>query len=351
MLSVTISMKRNNMAEMYTGVPTESEIDSLWSPAGGYVVEAPKVSPFSVNEIRNQTAEEIDKGFTYVEERKASAFKIFHDDFNVPVHLDSLTVVFARSGHGKSTFANHVAAKMIMQKRMVAVFSNELDIYSYLYAISTIIGRIKGIADLRKVAEDAVKYVRIYDTTTSMSVTTCWDSVADYVVEQSQHFGAELTLFDQLSNTGNTYNPENSKTLNIKDPFKQIKFITTRFQILCNQRLKLAPIVTFQQGYSPDVKKHPRTWDAYSVARNGKGAIEDATHVLIIGRVDNYTIIKCDKFRYPGIPYTAVSAFKYESSRERFENEEVPDDWSKFGKKQEELDVEADKKEKKNGRK
>lgn len=345
-------MKQNNaVVDEFNGVP-QSAIAPLWSPTGELVMEAPKSSPFRVNEIRNQTAEEIDKGFTYVEERRDSAFKIFHDDFNVPVHLDSLTVVFARSGHGKSTFANHIAAKMVIQRRKVAVFSNELDIFSYLYAISSIIGKIRGVSDLRKVAEDAVQYVRIFDTTLSMGITTCWDSVADYVVDQSQHHEAELTLFDQLSNTGNTYNPENAKTLNIKDPFKQIKFITTRFQTLCNQRLKLAPIITFQQGYSPDIKKHPRTWDAYSVARNGKGAIEDATHVLIIGRIDNYTIIKCDKFRYPGIAYSPVSAFKYDSSRERFEVEEVPEDWSKFGKKQdeEEQEKEEKKKEKPRGR-
>ena len=286
--------------------------------------------------IKTQTAEDIDKGFAYVEKRKSSCFRIFHNDFAVPVHIDTLMIVFARSGHGKSTFANHVAAKALMEGKRVCLFSNELDMYSYLYMVSAIIARMKGITNIREVANSIVGNFIVYDTTTSMGGTTYWDSVADYIIQMTKHHNPHIVLFDQLSNAGNTFNPENAKTLNIRDAFKQIKFITTRFQTMCNQQMELPPIITFQQGYAPDVRRHPQNWDAHTVARNGRGAIEDATHVLILGRKDNCTFIKCDKFRYPQIAYAVVSGFKYDSQLERFDTIEVPDDWSKLGKKEEE---------------
>ena len=274
--------------------------------------------------IREQTRSDFRTRYTNYKNAKSNTFRIFNEEFDMDVFPDSLILLLARTGHGKSTFFNHTAAKAIMEGRKVLICSNELNIIEYEAQISELIARRRGITDIVEVYEAIKKQLVIYDQKTSDNMTKYWDKAATWILQMIEHHKPDLVIFDQLTNADATADQGKRKSENIQGQNKEIKFVTSKFQAAIFAKNGLPPIIIAQQGYAPNLRTNPENWDLHSASRYGLGTNEDCTHVIILGSdfEKGRTYIKIDKAR--GVDrHKRVQGFKYDKCLQRFESFDV----------------------------
>lgn len=254
----------------------------------------------NIEELKIQEEQEIlyTKTVEY-ENMLKKRINIFSDDFEMTIPERTFLLVGAATGHGKSTFAQQVAAHAVAKGRRVLIISNELPAEAYYSAITA--KYISMTHQPHRMAFNRIfELMKVEDVITSRGMTAGWMTCVQYIFNKIKEYKPDIVLFDQLSNA--TLDIGYDKKERVPE-YKKYELMAADIQSRIHSKEKsyIPPIITFQQ-MMPSVGK-PIGWNMQATLRGSKNTLTCATHGIMIVKkraTDGgyLTVIKIDKTRY-----------------------------------------------------
>ncbi len=271
--------------------------------------EIKKALEFTRNAARNFENQEDDAYFNrVVDESKevirkySTGFKILHDEFHVLFHSDSLALIGAQSGNGKTTLANQIAAHAIHNERRVLIIANEMNAKTYRAEVGRLVGVFRNV-DLCDGLKFALKnrLLFIEDTVTSEKRSRCYDTLKTFTFDQIELRKPNLVIIDQISEATDVYDPANASLRENERLARAMRDIGDEV----NKEQGLPPIIVFQQTLDGNTKSiKPSELDMKSNLRTSRDTYNPATHAIhCIRRIDgdtDITTLVIPKNRYGG---------------------------------------------------
>lgn len=251
------------------------------------------------------------------EEKHKSSIKLLHPKWDVNYHLNSLVIVSAPSGNGKSTMMRQDLKECIFQGLDAVVFSNEETKSAILRLIYQSLSIKCPEMTKLEIMEGILEHICIIDYE-DCPLLFQYDKIHDLIITAIDDFLPDLVMFNNISKFKK---PEGKYR---KQAYEFLPELIDSFSEEINSLKIYPPIIFYQQGRGL-LGSH-----AGEGNKDATNTVNTATHVIQVVREGKDTIIETQKYRYPNKKkYHRFHKFAYDFELDEYKHLDAFDEYEK----------------------
>lgn len=240
------------------------------------------------------------------EEKLENSVQMFHEDWDVQYHLNSLVIITAASGVGKSTFLRQDLKECVYQELQALVFSNEEEKSTILMKVVNSFMKTEKVSK-KKALKEVLRWVTIIDVKDTHDVFF-HDKVPDMIMSGIEEYEPDIVFFNNITNCKSNEDGDRRKA------FDYLPELVDEFNEYINSEDLRPPIILYQQG------KSILGENAGDSNKDATNTVNTATHVIQLVREGEYTIVETQKYRHaPETGTKRFHKFQYDPYYDDFE--------------------------------